>query len=39
MIPPTCGIYKIIQVNIYTKQKQTHIENKFMVTKGQGWGE
>ena len=28
------GIYKIIQINIYTKQTQTHRqENKVMVTK------
>ena len=31
------GIYKIIQINIYTKQKQTHRQgNKFMITKGKG---
>ena len=23
-------------MNIFTKQKQTHVENKFMVTKGEG---
>ena len=29
------GIYKIIQINIYTKQKQTHRQgNKVVVTKG-----
>ena len=24
----------VVQVNLFTKQKQTHLENKFMVTKG-----
>ena len=29
------GVLKIIQMNLYTKQKQTQdIENKFMVTRG-----
>ena len=27
---------KMIQMNFYTKQKWTHIENKIMVTKGDG---
>ena len=27
---------KMIQMNLFTKQKQTHKENKFMVTKGEG---
>ena len=30
-----CGIQKMMQMNLFTKQKQTHrIENKLMVTKG-----
>ena len=33
---------KIIQINVYAKQKQTHIENKLavikVVGKGQIWG-
>ena len=34
MISLTCGIFlKKAQMNIYAKQKQTHIENKLMVTK------
>ena len=39
MISLTCGISKIIQMNLY--RKQTHrIENKLMVTKGEReWGE
>ena len=26
----------MIQMNLFTKQKQTHKKNKFMVTKGEG---
>ena len=33
------NLKKMIQVNLFTKQKQTDIENKFMVTKGEGVGE
>ena len=30
---------KMIQINLYTKQRLTDIENKFMITKGErGWG-
>ena len=31
----------MIQMNLFTKQKQTHrlIENKLMVTREEGWGE
>ena len=29
---------KMIQMNIFTKQKQTHTENKLMVTKREGAG-
>ena len=28
---------KMIQMNLFTKQKQTHIENKLMVIKGERW--
>ena len=28
---------KMVQVNLFTKQKQTHTENKFMVIKGERW--
>ena len=36
MISLICGILKIIQMNLFTKQKQfTDIENKAMVTKGE----
>ena len=27
------------QMNLFTKQKQTHTENKFMVTHEERWGE
>ena len=33
VISLTCRIQKIIQINLYTKQRLTDIENKFMVTK------
>ena len=36
MISLICGILKIIQMNLFTKQKQfTNVENKAMVTKGE----
>ena len=33
VISLTCRIQKIIQINLYTKQRLTDIENKLMVTK------
>ena len=30
------NLKKMIQMNLFTKQKQTHKENKLMVTKGEG---
>ena len=39
MISLICGIQKMMQMNLFTKQKQTHrIENKLMVTKGERGG-
>ena len=38
MISLICGISKIIQMNLYTKQKHTDIENKLVVTKGEREG-
>ena len=36
MLSFICGILKkMTQMNLFTKQKQTHIENKLMVTKGE----
>ena len=35
MISLICGIWKIIQINIFTKQKQTHRHRKLTVTKGE----
>ena len=28
---------KIVQVNLFTEQKVTNVENKFMVTRGKRW--
>ena len=33
MISLICGIQKMKQMTLFTKQKQTHRQNKFMVTK------
>ena len=33
------NLKKMIQMNLFTKQKQTHIENKLTVTKGERRGE
>ena len=34
-----CGILKKIQINLFTKQNQTHrYRKKLMVTKGERWG-
>ena len=33
MICFICGIFKVIQINLYTKLKQTHRCRKLMVTK------
>jgi len=30
-------LLKKIQINLFTKQKQTYIENKLMVTEGETW--
>ena len=39
MISLTCVIWKIIQMNVYTKRNRlTDIENKLMVTKGEREG-
>ena len=39
MISLTCGISYTTQMNLCMKEKQTQIENKLMVTKGEkGWG-
>ena len=35
MIPLIHGISKIIQRDVYTKQKQIHKKKQFMVTKGE----
>ena len=32
----TCAIQKSVQLNLCTKQKETHIDNKLIVTKGEG---
>ena len=37
MIPLICGIQKIIQISLYTKQKQTHRHRK--QTSGYQWGD
>ena len=29
---------KMIQINLFTKQRLTNLENRFMVTKGERWG-
>ena len=34
MIVFICGIFKVIQINLYTKLQQTHRRRKLMVTKG-----
>ena len=39
MISLTCGIKKMLQMNLFTKQKQTHIENKLIATKGEKGGQ
>ena len=33
-----CGLKKMTQMNLFTKQKQTQTKNKLMVTKGWGGG-
>ena len=39
MISFICRIIKIIQMNLFTKQKQTYIEHKLMVTKEKRGGD
>ena len=39
MISLICRIIKIKQMNLFTKQKQTHIEHKLMVTKEKRGGD
>ena len=34
MISLICEILKMIQINLFTKQRLTDIENKFIVTQG-----